>query len=174
MSKTGKTAILQPLQQSARMMRTILATRLLEHGLYAGQDAVLLKLAEEDGLPPGILAQRLGVRPPTVTKTISRLQAQGFVSKRPSANDQRQTHVFLTDRGHDVIRIIEKLVRKTEKDCLRGFEKKERKLLLKLLARMEHNLNAAASGRPLRSPSTDQPTYKIETDSDTQEDNDNE
>lgn len=158
MSKSGKAGILQPLQHSARMMRTVLATRLLEHGLYAGQDAVLLKLAEEDGLPPGILAQRLGVRPPTVTKTISRLQAQGFVTKQASASDQRQTHVFLTEQGHDVIRIIEKLVRKTEKDCLRGFEKKERKVLLKLLARMENNLNAVSAGRPLRTVVTDEPT----------------
>ncbi|HWD12167.1 MarR family transcriptional regulator [Pseudochrobactrum sp. sp1633] len=170
MSKTGKTAILQPLQHSARMMRTILATRLLEHGLYAGQDAVLLKLAEEDGLPPGILAQRLGVRPPTVTKTISRLQAQGFVTKQASESDQRQTHVFLTDQGHDVIRTIEKLVRKTEKDCLRGFDKKERKVLLKLLARVENNLNAAAAGRPLRSAASDE----AETADDLSDDNDTE
>lgn len=156
MSKSGKTGILQPLQHSARMIRTVLATRLLEHGLYAGQDAVLLKLAEEDGLPPSVLAQRLGVRPPTVTKTISRLQAQGFVTKQASASDQRQTHVFLTDQGHDVILIIEKLVRKTEKDCLRGFEKKERKTLLKLLARMENNLNAVATGRVLRAVASDE------------------
>ena len=170
MSKTGKTAILQPLQHGARMMRTILATRLLEHGLYAGQDAVLLKLAEEDGLPPGILAQRLGVRPPTVTKTISRLQVQGFVTKQASESDQRQTHVFLTDQGHDVIRTIEKLVRKTEKDCLRGFDKKERKVLLKLLARVENNLNAAAAGRPLRSAASDE----AETADDLSDDNDTE
>ena len=170
MSKTGKTAILQPLQHSARMMRTILATRLLEHGLYAGQDAVLLKLAEEDGLPPGILAQRLGVRPPTVTKTISRLQVQGFVTKQASESDQRQTHVFLTDQGHDVIRTIEKLVRKTEKDCLRGFDKKERKVLLKLLARVENNLNATAAGRPLRSAASDE----AETADDLSDDNDTE
>ncbi|WP_439271724.1 MarR family winged helix-turn-helix transcriptional regulator [Pseudochrobactrum sp. HB0163] len=147
MKKTGKTAILQPVQHTARMMRTILATRLLEHGLYAGQDAVLLQLAEEDGLPPGVLAQRLGVRPPTITKTVSRLQAQGFVSRQASDSDQRQSHIFLTDRGHDVILIIEKLVRRTEKDCLRGFEKKERRLLVKLLTRIERNLDAEMSGR---------------------------
>ncbi len=34
----------------------------------------MLQLAAEDGLTPGILAQRLGVRPPTITKTITRLQ----------------------------------------------------------------------------------------------------
>lgn len=172
MSKLGKAAILQPLQQCARMMRTILAARLLEHGLYAGQDAVLLKLAEENdqtpNMTPGILAQRLGVRPPTITKTISRLQAQGFVAKRASESDQRQTYVFLTDRGHEVIRVIEKLVRKTEKDCLRGFEKKERKVLLKLMARMEHNLNVASTGRVVRSVVPDE----VESAEESAEDND--
>lgn len=155
MIKSGKTAVLQSLQHNARLMRTILATRLLEHGLYAGQDAVLLQLAQEDGMSPGILAQRLGVRPPTVTKTVSRLQAQGFVTKQASESDQRQTHIFLTEQGHDVIRIIEKLVRKTEKDCLRGFDKKERKALMKLMGRMENNLNAVVAGRTARSGADD-------------------
>lgn len=147
MSKTGKTPLLHIMQHNARMIRTILAARLLEHGLYAGQDALLLKLAEEDGLSPSILAQRLSVRPPTITKTINRLQIQGFVTKQVSVTDQRQTHIFLTERGRDVLHTIEKLLRKTEKDCLRGFEKKERKILAKVLKRMEHNLDLVASGR---------------------------
>ena len=147
MSKSGKTAILQPLQHNARMMRTILATRLLEHGLYAGQDAVLLKLAEEDGLPPGILAQRLGVRPPTITKTITRLQNQGFVVKKASETDQRQSHVYLTPQGIEAIRIIEKSIKKTEKDMLKGLDKKERKAFLKMLVRIENNLAARGSVR---------------------------
>lgn len=99
MSKDNKAVMLYRLQSVARLTRTVLATRLLELGLYAGQDAVMLQLASEDGLPPGILAQRLGVRPPTITKTITRLQSQGFVVKRASETDQRQSHVFLTPQG---------------------------------------------------------------------------
>ncbi|PYE88811.1 MarR family winged helix-turn-helix transcriptional regulator [Phyllobacterium leguminum] len=142
MTKERKQVILYRLQSAARLGRTSLATRLLEHGLYAGQDAIMLQLAAEDGQSPGVLAQRLGVRPPTVTKTISRLQSQGFVTKQASERDQRQAHVFLTDNGRDVIRTIEKSIRKTEKDALRGLDKKERKTLLKLLNRLEFNLSA--------------------------------
>lgn len=80
MSKDNKAVMLYRMQSVARLTRTALATRLLELGLYAGQDAVMLQLAAEDGLPPGVLAQRLGVRPPTITKTITRLQSQGFWS----------------------------------------------------------------------------------------------
>ncbi|MBV2144141.1 MarR family transcriptional regulator [Falsochrobactrum sp. TDYN1] len=142
MSKDSKTVVLYRLQSVSRLTRTVLATQLLKLGLYAGQDAVMLQLAAEDGLPPGILAQRLGVRPPTITKTIARLQSQGFVIKRASETDQRQSHVYLTQMGIEAIRIIEKSIRRTEKDMLKGLDKKERKIFLKMLGRMESNLIA--------------------------------
>ncbi|NKB79225.1 MarR family transcriptional regulator [Ochrobactrum daejeonense] len=139
MSKDNKAVVLYRLQSVARLSRTVLATRLLEQGLYAGQDAVMLQLAAEDGLTPGVLAQRLGVRPPTITKTIARLQG-GFVAKRASETDQRQSHVYLTQAGLETIRAIEKSIRKTEKDMLKSLDKKDRKTLLKMLGRMESDL----------------------------------
>lgn len=145
MSKEARAVTLYRLQSAARLARTALAIRLLKFGFYAGQDAVMLQLAAEDGLTPGGLAQRLGVRPPTITKTIARLQAQGFVVRRGSSSDQRQAHVFLTETGQEAIRAIEKSIRKTEKDMLKGLDKKERKLLLKTLARVEANLSVRAA-----------------------------
>lgn len=103
----------------------------------------MLQLAHEDGLSPSILAKRLGVRPPTITKTISRLQTQGFVKKEGSVTDQRQAHIFLTDTGNEAIKAIEKSIRKTEKDAMKGFDKKERKAFVKMLSRLEINLSAA-------------------------------
>ncbi|MCO4315554.1 MarR family transcriptional regulator [Phyllobacterium sp. 21LDTY02-6] len=143
MVKDRKPLILHRLQATARLTRTALAIRLLGHGLYAGQDAVMLQLAHEDGLSPSVLAKRLGVRPPTITKTISRLQAQGFVKKEGSATDQRQAHIFLTVAGNEAIKSIEKSIRKTEKDAMKGFDKKDRKTLVKMLSRLEMNLSAA-------------------------------
>lgn len=140
MTKERKPAVLHQLQSVARTARTSLATRLLSQGLYAGQDTVMLELAAEDGLSPGVLAQRLGVRPPTITKTISRLQAQGFVEKRASEKDQRQAHVFLTTAGVDAIKSIERSIRKTEKQAMKGLDKKERKIFMKMLSRLEANL----------------------------------
>ncbi len=99
MAKSGKGATVQRLQSAARMTRTALAVRLLTHGLYAGQDQIMLALDAEDGQTPGQLAVKLGVRPPTVTKTINRLQGQGFLEKRASETDARQANIFLTESG---------------------------------------------------------------------------
>ena len=81
------------LHSAARLSRTALASRLLTHGFYAGQDQIMLALSQEDGQTPGQLAGRLGVRPPTITKTINRLQAQGFLDKKASNHDARQAHI---------------------------------------------------------------------------------
>ena len=133
--------ILQQVQIVARLGRTALATKLLEKKLYAGQDQLMLALALHDGQTPGQLSAELGVRPPTITKTISRLQAQGFLDKRGSDSDARQAHIFLTDAGREAIMMIEKSVKKTEKKALAGLDKKDRKTLYKLLKKIEGNLS---------------------------------
>jgi DNA-binding MarR family transcriptional regulator len=141
MAKADRTATMSRLHSAARLARTALAARLLAHGFYAGQDQIMLALDRENGQTPGSLATHLGVRPPTITKTINRLQAQGFLEKRASDSDARQAHVFLTDAGRDAIRAIEKSVKKTEKQALKGLDKKDQKALFKLLARVEANLS---------------------------------
>jgi DNA-binding MarR family transcriptional regulator len=141
MAKAAKGATMARLQSAARLSRTALAARLLAHGFYAGQDQIMIALHGENGQTPGQLATRLGVRPPTITKTINRLQTQGYLEKRASDSDARQAHIFLTESGADAIKAIEKAVRKTEKQAMRGLDKKEIKAFSKILARIENNLS---------------------------------
>lgn len=143
------------LNSAARLVRTALAARLLAHGFYAGQDQIMLALGEEDGQTPGQLAERLGVRPPTITKTINRLQVQGFLTKQASEQDGRQAHVFLAPAGREAIKSIEKAVRRVEKQAFHGFDKKDQKALLKLLQRIEANFADVApleETEPLEEP----------------------
>ena len=129
------------LHSAARLSRTALASRLLAHGFYAGQDQIMIALHGENGQTPGQLATRLGVRPPTITKTINRLQTQGYLEKRASDSDARQAHIFLTETGADAIKAIEKAVRKTEKQAMKGLDKKEIRAFSKVLNRIEGNLS---------------------------------
>lgn len=140
MARFSKGLILGRLQSAARLSRTALAEQLMRQGLYAGQDKIMLALGQENGQTPSQLAQKLGVRPPTVTKTINRLAAQGFLEKRGSETDARRAHVFLTENGAEAIRSIERSVRRTEKQALKTLDKKDQKALAKLLARIEANL----------------------------------
>jgi DNA-binding MarR family transcriptional regulator len=161
MAKAKRTEAMKRLQSVARLSRTALAARLLAHGFYPGQDQIMLALEEEDGRTPSQLAAQLGVRPPTVTKTINRLQAQGFVSKRSSEGDGRQAHVWLTEAGREAMRAIEKAVSKSEKQAMRGLDKKEQKLLFKLLGRIEANLSAGSADTPVSESEPDEEEGRI-------------
>lgn len=126
---------------AARSMRTVLSRNLLETGLYAGQDGVILALAEADGLTAGALAARLGVKAPTMTRTIGRLEAQGFVERRPDGADGRLTVVHLTEAGRASLGQILDAGRTSERQAADGLSEKEVRTLLKLLRAVDENLH---------------------------------
>ncbi|RVH89527.1 MarR family winged helix-turn-helix transcriptional regulator [Sinorhizobium medicae] len=130
------------LVQAARSMRTVLSRNLVASGLYAGQDGVMLALAESDGLTAGALAAKLGVKAPTMTRTIGRMEAQGFLERRPDRDDARLTKVYLTELGRDRLQIIAEAGQHSEKLATRGLTDKQVRTLMKLLRAVDSNLQA--------------------------------
>jgi DNA-binding MarR family transcriptional regulator len=130
------------LTQAARSMRTVMTRSLTASGLYSGQDGVILALAASDGLPAGSLAQKLGVKAPTMTRTIGRMEAQGFVERRPDAEDARLTKVYLTETGRNSVSQIESSAASCDELATRGFSEKDIRSLVRLLKTIENNLQA--------------------------------
>lgn len=130
------------LTQAARSMRTVMTRNLTASGLYAGQDGVILALSASDGLPAGSLAQKLGVKAPTMTRTIGRMEAQGFVERRPDAEDARLTKVYLTETGRNSVSEIESSAASCDELATRGFSEKDIRSLVRLLKAIENNLQA--------------------------------
>jgi DNA-binding MarR family transcriptional regulator len=128
------------LTQAARSMRTVLSRNLTESGLYAGQDGVILALANEDGLPAGALALKLGVKAPTMTRTIGRMEVQGFVVRRADAEDARLTKVYLTQTGRNSVAQIETSAAACDALATKGFSDKDIRSLVRLLRAIDGNL----------------------------------
>jgi DNA-binding MarR family transcriptional regulator len=141
------------LTQAARSMRTVLSRNLLESGLYAGQDGVILLLAESDGMTAGGLAQKLGVKAPTMTRTIGRMEAQGFLERKPDAEDARLTKVYLTDLGRGSVQGIEMAASACDMLATQEFSEKEIRNLVRLLKAIDANLQAEAI--PIEEPDED-------------------
>lgn len=135
-----KLELFPQLATTARYSRTLLSRQLLSCGLYAGQDAVILALDAEDGLSLSVIADQLGVRAPTMTKTVNRLAAQGFVNKRESPTDARLSHVYLTDAGREAVNMVRKAVRRSQKIATEELGNKDLKSLIKLLRKLERNI----------------------------------
>ena len=128
------------LAMAAKAHRARSGSHLARIGLHAGQESVLKALAEEDGRTMSQLAQALGVQPPTVTKMVSRLSAQGLLKRVPSETDGRLARVHLTEEGSAKIDEIDRIWKRVEREALAGFDDKDRKKLRKLLRIIERNL----------------------------------
>ncbi|WP_279482568.1 MarR family transcriptional regulator [Aureimonas sp. SK2] len=141
--KIKGSAVSVQLTLTARALRNALSHELAARGLYPGQDAVLLAIATEaDGISLRDLAERLSVRPPTVTKTMARLSAQGIVERRPSRADARQNFVHLTEKGEGLVDEVRAARAGLEKRALKGVKAKDARRLRKLLRRIERNVAA--------------------------------
>jgi len=68
-------------------------------GLNSLEWRVLATLHDSDPLPVGQLAREVLAQQPTVTKTLDRLVAQGWVQRRADAADARRARVALTAAG---------------------------------------------------------------------------
>jgi DNA-binding MarR family transcriptional regulator len=64
---------------------------------------VLLSFSRTGALPMAKIGERLMVHPTSVTNTIQRLEAAGFVTREPNPRDGRGTLARITDLGVEVV-----------------------------------------------------------------------
>lgn len=112
------------------------------HDLRAGQEMLLLQLWGSDGLSQSQLVERLCVEPPTVTKMLQRVEADGIVERRPDPDDARVSRVYLTAEGRALEGMVAAAWQEVEARATAGMTEAERALLRRLLIQMRANLDA--------------------------------
>lgn len=128
------------LVQASRLHRSRTGDKLSELGLFAGQEQVLQALANSGPMTMGELAAVLRVRPPTASKTVSRLSSLKLVERHTEPGDARVVRVKLTKEGKRKAAAIDALWDEVEAELLADFDNKDRKRLRKLLRRAAKNL----------------------------------
>jgi len=101
-------------------------------------------LGEEDGLTAGAIATRLGVKPPTITRTSTRMEAQGLLTRK-GGEDGRQTTVWLTEDGRAKLANVETSGATVMDAAFRDLDEKQMRRLLELLQQVSTNLETALS-----------------------------
>lgn len=76
--------------------------------LTATQLSALTSLELAGAMTPGELAEIERVRPPTMTKIISKLEERGLVQRSPHPTDRRQVILSATTSGREVIARFER------------------------------------------------------------------
>ena len=136
----------QMLTLAARRQRARRAAMLAELNLFPGQDQVLQSLSLNDGLTMGSIAEQLSIKPPTASKMIARMTAQGLLERRGKDDDARLVAVYITDEGRARIEPLRKIAKRIEKEALAGLDDKDVRRLRRLLKKVSKNLGGDTIG----------------------------
>ena len=80
-----------------------------------GAGRLLRVLQENDGMSSRELADRMGIRPASLTEMLNRLEADGILTRQPDPADQRRNRIFIQEKGYVLLKKM-KAVRQTERE----------------------------------------------------------
>jgi DNA-binding MarR family transcriptional regulator len=119
------------------------------HDLTPVQYAALVAIRTHPGIDATRLSAVIAFDRSTLGSVIERLEAKGFVERKPGREDKRVKLLHLTKSGAELLREIVPSVDKAQARMLQPLKPADRKTLLALMVQLV-DLNNEASRVPLR------------------------
>ena len=108
--------------------------------------AILFCLAREEGVTQLELSHRAGLKPPTVSIALRRLEDEGYIVRESDDDDKRASRVFLSEKGHALEKENKERFERVDNEMMRGFSEEEIELLRSMLLRIRDNLENPKGG----------------------------
>jgi DNA-binding MarR family transcriptional regulator len=117
--------------------------RAVKFGLTRAQWRAIRTLHHQgDGLRQNGLAELLEMEPIAVGRVVDRLQAAGFIERRPDPKDRRAWRLYLTDQARGVVDDMEVISRELRRDASAGIALEEMRQAVAVIERIKDNLLA--------------------------------
>lgn len=100
----------------------------------------LIELYNQDGLTQAEMHKRIGIEQPTAVRTLDRMERDGFILRKPSADDRRVVLIYLSEKAQQCKKEIDKCAAQLNELALAGFTDNEKANLNQLLNRLNQNL----------------------------------
>lgn len=142
MAKTEDISFGYLLNDVTLLFRKHFDRRAVKFGLTRAQWRATKMLHHREGLRQTELAELLEMEPIAVGRVIDRLQAAGFVERRPDPKDRRAWRLYTTEQAQGVIDDMELIARDLRRDASRGIDYDELQQALAVLGRIKENLQA--------------------------------
>ena len=108
--------------------------------IHPGQAAAIQLLEECPGISQVQLAEKLLVKPSTISVTLKRMEAKELLVRRSDPKDLRHMQIFLTEKGKLVALQLEKGKEQMVERMFRGFSEEDYCSLRGGLEKMRDNL----------------------------------
>lgn len=130
-----------------RHLQIAIADELAAYKIGSGQYIFLLTIAEKQGMTQKALSEELLIDKTTTAKAISKLEAEGYVKRVASREDQRCNQLYLTEEGSAVVPKVKERLRKLMSIGRQGISDAEYELLIDLLKRVLNNVHAIVNNK---------------------------
>ncbi|MER1985345.1 MAG: MarR family transcriptional regulator [Solibacillus sp.] len=122
--------------QQNRYMVNRLNDVLAQHELYSSQWTILFLLEQKGPMTLTAIWKYLNVEAPTVTRTVTRLEKLGWVTREQGA-DKREKIIHLTEMAHVRFPQIAASVKDYEREMTQHLTQEEQQQLMDLLQKMK-------------------------------------
>lgn len=151
MAKTEDVSFAYLLHDVTLLFRKHFDRRAVKFGLTRAQWRATKMLHHREGLRQTELAELLEMEPIAVGRVIDRLQAAGFVERRPDPKDRRAWRLYTTEQAQGIIDDMELIARDLRRDASRGVDYDELQQALSVIRRIKENLHALDTGETVPS-----------------------
>ncbi|WP_409291022.1 MarR family winged helix-turn-helix transcriptional regulator [Peribacillus sp. SCS-37] len=132
--------ILREIGMIARALDSISNIEFKEYNLTKGQYLYLVRICENPGIIQEKLAEMIKVDRTTASRSIKKLDANGFVEKRRDARNQKINKLFPTEKGKSVYPFIKRENDHSNRIALDGFTDEEMENLFHSLQKIRSNI----------------------------------
>ncbi|UCI26650.1 MarR family winged helix-turn-helix transcriptional regulator [Mesorhizobium sp. B2-8-5] len=133
------------LHDVARLLRKRFEQRSRAFGLTRAQWQVLAYLSLREGIHQNKLADLIEIMPITLARLLDKMQARGFIERRPNPADRRAWLLYLTPKAHPLIEVMRSNGQKTREEAFTGLSADAQRQLLQTLCLIKSNLLEACT-----------------------------
>lgn len=116
--------------------------------LGTGARRVMYHLSLEEGVTQLSLVRATGLKAPTISLILQKMERDGLVNRRTDDLDMRMTRVTLTELGRETNLILEKTENQMTEIMNRYITDEESEFVRKLLLKMHENLENGLKEKP--------------------------
>lgn len=127
------------INQFTRHFSKILNEALVPLGLYSAQWTIIYLLKTNGSATQKELSFYLGVEPPTMTRTLARMENSGWIMKI-TGTDKREKQIVLTEASLEMYEKWLKTVQACEEKVLKNFTEQEKAHMLSMVSKLNDNL----------------------------------
>ena len=105
-------------------------------GLKCAYRPILFHLLKNEGLSQAEIAEKTILKAPTVSLTLQKMEYEGLIIRKTSDEDQRQTRVYITDKGREIFELSHEIAGGLEKKIIRHLTDQDIQLANELIEKI--------------------------------------